>query len=793
MKNGFLTTPLLISVLICVLCAGLHAQEAEVLITGSAQVHFEERDKNVLAVLEVAQGDVFHLPVADTLWRPAAVGVLLRKGDRLRTGPASSALVRLSDGSAIRLGPRGALLIDIIMDPEGGTNAAVVLDSGKLWAAVARGGAFQRMFIQAGNGVFDTEQGRVFVEVNDAGVSCADLFSGVLRARSTKAPLDALALDMNQRATVPPEGAIQEPGAFEGDYNDSDFSHSCLDALDEKKQRPIIIQLEDAEDMEIVITAEAVVVFGGGDETMEPVNFVVDESAVPESPAVQTIVISGSAVAVFGTPESNVEEEFYTDGTLVFTAEQSVTESTSEPEYVEIVISAQSTVTFLGREEEEPCTDTPEIASASVNGETVSSGGTVNVVSEDCGQVEISVAGQATAACGSVSVVTAFLDGVSEAVSGTDDWLFSFTPEEAGNTEVQVKATDSTGSQSDVFSFTVSFSRDVGEPVVEVEYVAELAAADITTRADVYRDSLEDGKLVITGTAASDNCEVDRVEVSVDNGASWAQTEDTASWRYEFAPSDGEYDILARAFDTLGTQSQDMFQPVEITYYSKTEEDNLREAFVAMIQAYQDKNTSGFMDYVSSMYSSSYAGIEDYNNLENSLDAKFNYETVYVRYKIDEILITGEEGRVAFNWDAAAGTGYSQYGVFIFNKEGEWRFAAVEDDNTFLRYIPTPVALTLSAGKTTLVVTTDPTTQVTATVRDAGNQFIGDGTEVTFSTTLGTIESSATTLNGEAVVEFDAGNIDGTAVITATVGGVQNTLNIVIKPEHAPLPPDQQE
>ena len=34
----------------------------------------------------------------------------------------------------------------------------------------------------------------------------------------------------------------------------------------------------------------------------------------------------------------------------------------------------------------------------------------------------------------------------------------------------------------------------------------------------------------------------------MDNGSTWAQAQDTA-WTYEFTPSEGDYDILARAYD----------------------------------------------------------------------------------------------------------------------------------------------------------------------------------------------------------------------------------------------------
>ena len=72
---------------------------------------------------------------------------------------------------------------------------------------------------------------------------------------------------------------------------------------------------------------------------------------------------------------------------------------------------------------------------------------------------------------------------------------------------------------------------------------------------------------------------------------------------------------------------------------------------------------------------------------------------------------------------------------------------------------------------------------VTATVRDVNGNPVGAGIVVAFSTTLGTIEASATTTaGGSAQVKLSSGIVAGTARVTATVGTVRGTIDVPILP-----------
>ena len=92
---------------------------------------------------------------------------------------------------------------------------------------------------------------------------------------------------------------------------------------------------------------------------------------------------------------------------------------------------------------------------------------------------------------------------------------------------------------------------------------------------------------------------------------------------------------------------------------------------------------------------------------------------------------------------------------------------------------PTGSTITLTASTTALPV--NGTTQLVAQVIEAAGTPPHSGTQITFSTTLGTIEPAAalTNANGQAFVTFRAGTANGMATITAFSGGASGTASAV--------------
>src|ERR1700722_13858440 len=84
---------------------------------------------------------------------------------------------------------------------------------------------------------------------------------------------------------------------------------------------------------------------------------------------------------------------------------------------------------------------------------------------------------------------------------------------------------------------------------------------------------------------------------------------------------------------------------------------------------------------------------------------------------------------------------------------------------------PTGSTITLTASATALPL--GGTTTLTAQILQNSGNPPHDGTLVSFTTTLGTIQPSQvqTDINGRATATFNAGTSSGTAMITASSGG----------------------
>src|SRR6266571_6043666 len=94
---------------------------------------------------------------------------------------------------------------------------------------------------------------------------------------------------------------------------------------------------------------------------------------------------------------------------------------------------------------------------------------------------------------------------------------------------------------------------------------------------------------------------------------------------------------------------------------------------------------------------------------------------------------------------------------------------------------PSGSTITITASTTALPV--NGTTQLVAQVIEPSGTPPHSGTEITFTTTLGTIQpaQAETDAAGRVVVTFNAGTANGTAVITAISGGASASGNSAIK------------
>ena len=89
-----------------------------------------------------------------------------------------------------------------------------------------------------------------------------------------------------------------------------------------------------------------------------------------------------------------------------------------------------------------------------------------------------------------------------------------------------------------------------------------------------------------------------------------------------------------------------------------------------------------------------------------------------------------------------------------------------------------PTGITLSPSPSSLIADGKAKSTVTATVKDAKGNLVKDGTKVSFTTTLGSITSSATTSGGKAKATLTSSATSGTATVTAKSDSKSGTAKV---------------
>lgn len=455
----------------------------------------------------------------------------------------------------------------------------------------------------------------------------------------------------------------------------------------------------------------------------------------------------------------------------------------------------QAAFAFQAAVAQEAAMPPPRVKNLTVNSMPVKDKADLEMRSDVCEDMLFLVEGEAESDCGEIALVTVTAHELPVTVYGTEEWEASLYIKEEQTVPVIVTVRDVTGAQSPPYKFNIEYSKEVTPPRVEISDAAGYPVSAFGEPLDIYRNDLTGGRLVVSGGAGSDMCYIRTVEVSVDGGSSWDKASGGGAWSYGFIPRDGDYEILARSIDNDGNESEEMFMPLEITYYSKTREEILQEAFEALVRAYQDRDADTILTGSASSYSSSAESIEDRSRLDSALNGKFSeISSVYLRYRVDSVTVSGSSGRVTFQWDADPGTsGYSKTGTFVFQKEGrpDWKLLTVQDSRSFLRYTTEPETITVSPFSNSLTANNTDTTTVTAVLKDAAGNAVKNGTPVQFSASTGTIDTWDTTTDGRATATYTASDTIGFATITAESGGVSSSATILLEREYAPGPPDR--
>ncbi|MEW5944892.1 MAG: FecR domain-containing protein [bacterium] len=781
--------------LLCVTACAAHgasassAEEIEVEIAGSATVVFrpaEESARKHVAVIKRTAGTALLRRSGEVVWENAPAGEKLYNGDALETRQESAAVVEFEDKSYLKISPVSLVIFREAKAEEQPAHLAD-LQSGKAWGRIEGGDDVTPVVVMTPGGYVDGRKTVIFVEANERSRSaCVDVFKGTVNVRPLSMPDQPVALQHHSRATIE---ADKPPGAvtvITDEPDESDLERSCLTAKEEEPAKAAA----PGQGVMVVKTKK------GGEIWVEITNYA-SVSFTSQAPAAEeTILTDQDRVILFHAEAAPAEAE---------------ETAAAQPEYELIVVTDTTTISFQKPEEEKPAEE-PSEAGACVIGSivieavepagldispaSVQAGGSASVAMTTCGAPKIRLE------AANVACENAAFDAVQLETGGGAPEIFpAETPIEMslaspGEFPFTARLLDrSLGAEHPEFNFTLQYTKEVAPPEANLTQVGNTSIEDVFEKLVLYRDSLDGSYLVVRGTAVpAQGCAIAGADVTLDAGSTWQKASDGGAGAFElrFVPSETTYFISARAEDEELRQSEEPVRHLEVEYHHMTEEENLREVFEKLIRAYIDKDTLTFMGITSASFHSTYQGIEDNSLLQESLENKFiAYPAIYLKYQVDTVTVSGAEGRVYFYWtaDTAMG-GFDYYAVFIFEKETEWAFTSVTDDNTFLRYTSEVHTISLSAAKTVLIADESDSTTISGEVRDSANNLVKDGTVISLSASSGSIPAAATTTNGLVSATYTTGYFPGTVTVTASSSnGVYASITLELLPERADLPP----
>ena len=197
------------------------------------------------------------------------------------------------------------------------------------------------------------------------------------------------------------------------------------------------------------------------------------------------------------------------------------------------------------------------------------------------------------------------------------------------------------------------FGKQSDKPEITRVFVGGLSLDEVRDEVTLTRESLEGGMVVLKGYTSKAGSAVALAEVSLDGGASWKEAElgKNGVFLYRFQPKPDEvYTFAFRVVDTTGQKNDPSDIPErKLVYKDVSIGDDVKKAFDSLVQAYQRRDLSSFMDMISQDFSG------DYTEFQRGVEADFKgYSNIVVDAIIDSIVTAGKDIKVSFryNWRA---------------------------------------------------------------------------------------------------------------------------------------------
>lgn len=187
------------------------------------------------------------------------------------------------------------------------------------------------------------------------------------------------------------------------------------------------------------------------------------------------------------------------------------------------------------------------------------------------------------------------------------------------------------------------FGQTENEIATRYLYLNGVSYDELGDKATVYRETLENGLIVLRGKADTKTSQIGSIQVSTDGKATWekAKKGSDGAFEYSFRPEAGKsYLLYVKIIDTTGKSNDVEATRKELTVSDQNITALIRKTLDGMIAAYQAEEPARFMTYVSDEF----AG--DPVNLDRAVRKDFaSFDNISIRFTLNNVT-AGTGGKV---------------------------------------------------------------------------------------------------------------------------------------------------
>lgn len=193
------------------------------------------------------------------------------------------------------------------------------------------------------------------------------------------------------------------------------------------------------------------------------------------------------------------------------------------------------------------------------------------------------------------------------------------------------------------------FGRQDNEPAITDLRFNNLDAARLDDSMALGLEDLQNGQIIVRGRAEVRRGEIGLVEISLDEGKTWkpATLGDQGLFTWEFRPEVGHsYPFRIRAFSTTGVSTGAEEHDFHLLVAATDGNNDAREVFRKLLDAYQGKNRSGFMALVSESFQG------DISALDDALSSDFRFlDSIAIQANISRVVSTNGVFELYFTYN----------------------------------------------------------------------------------------------------------------------------------------------